>query len=105
MISAFSSSRHRNFKNRRSPLAADFLGPACGYGLSTDPFLVEKVRDIVGLYPNPPNNADAKTCRDAEGSISRARLGVWLVEGGIKRPWDFRRGRRRGVANGDAEVD
>jgi len=27
------------------------------FKLSTDPFFVEKVRDIVGLYPNPPDNA------------------------------------------------
>lgn len=28
-----------------------------GYKLSTDPFFVEKVRDIVDLYLNPPENA------------------------------------------------
>ena len=28
-----------------------------GYKLSTDPFFVEKVRDIVGLYLNPPDKA------------------------------------------------
>jgi putative transposase len=27
------------------------------FKLSTDPFLVEKVRDVVGLYLNPPENA------------------------------------------------
>ena len=27
------------------------------FKLSTDPFFVEKVRDIVGLYLNPPNQA------------------------------------------------
>jgi hypothetical protein len=27
------------------------------FKLSTDPFLVEKVRDIVGLYLNPPEHA------------------------------------------------
>jgi endonuclease YncB( thermonuclease family) len=37
---------------------------------------------------------DAKAYLDAEGRASRARLGVWQVEGGITRPWDFRRGRR-----------
>jgi hypothetical protein len=26
-------------------------------GLSNDPFLIEKVRDIVGLYLNPPDHA------------------------------------------------
>ena len=28
-----------------------------GYKLSTDSFFVEKIRDIVGLYLNPPENA------------------------------------------------
>ena len=28
-----------------------------GFKLSTDPFFVEKVRDIVGLYLNPPHHA------------------------------------------------
>jgi hypothetical protein len=37
---------------------------------------------------------DAKAYLDAEGRASRARLGVWQVEGGITRPWDFRQGRR-----------
>jgi endonuclease YncB( thermonuclease family) len=36
---------------------------------------------------------DAKAYLDAEGRASRARLGVWQVEGGITRPWDFRQGR------------
>ncbi len=40
----------------------------------------------------------------AEGRASRARLEVWQVEGGITRPWDFRRG-RRGIAHGKAKAD
>ncbi len=28
-----------------------------GFKLSTDPFFVEKLRDVVGLYLNPPDNA------------------------------------------------
>jgi endonuclease YncB( thermonuclease family) len=39
-------------------------------------------------------SCDAKAYLDAEGRASRARLGVWQVEGGITRPWDFRQGRR-----------
>ena len=27
------------------------------FKLSTDPFFIEKVRDVVGLYLNPPDNA------------------------------------------------
>ena len=37
---------------------------------------------------------------DAEHRASRRRYGVWQVEGGITRPWDFRR-QRRGVVPGD----
>lgn len=37
---------------------------------------------------------DAKEYLDAEFRASRRRYGVWQVEGGITRPWDFRRGRR-----------
>ncbi|MEA5416473.1 thermonuclease family protein [Synechococcus sp. BA-132 BA5] len=36
---------------------------------------------------------DAKEYLDAEYRASRSRYGVWQVEGGITRPWDFRRGR------------
>ena len=36
---------------------------------------------------------DAKAYLDAEYRASRRRLGVWQVEGGITRPWDFRRRR------------
>jgi len=36
---------------------------------------------------------DAKAYLDAEFRASRRRLGVWQVEGGITRPWDFRRRR------------
>ena len=28
-----------------------------GFKLSTDPFFIEKLRDVVGLYLSPPNNA------------------------------------------------
>ena len=40
---------------------------------------------------------DAKAYLDAEFRASRRRLGVWQVEGGITRPWDFRR-RRSSIA-------
>ena len=33
------------------------------FKLSTDPFFVEKVRDIVGLYLNPPDHAVGPVCR------------------------------------------
>ena len=40
---------------------------------------------------------EAKKYLDAEYRASRHRYGVWQVEGGITRPWDFRRGRRNAV--------
>ena len=36
---------------------------------------------------------DVKAYLDAEYLASRRRLGVWQVDGGITRPWDFRRRR------------
>ena len=39
------------------------------------------------------NRCDAREYLDAEDRASRRRYGVWQVEGGITRPWDFRRGR------------
>jgi endonuclease YncB( thermonuclease family) len=40
------------------------------------------------------SGCDAKEYLDAEYRASRRRYGVWQLEGGITRPWDFRRGRR-----------
>jgi endonuclease YncB( thermonuclease family) len=40
------------------------------------------------------SGCNAKEFLDAEYRASRRRFGVWQVEGGITRPWDFRRGRR-----------
>jgi len=41
---------------------------------------------------------NAKEYLDAEYRASRHRYGVWQQEGGITRPWDFRRGRRGGAS-------
>jgi endonuclease YncB( thermonuclease family) len=38
------------------------------------------------------SGCDAKEYLDAEYRASRHRYGVWQQEGGITRPWDFRRG-------------
>jgi endonuclease YncB( thermonuclease family) len=43
------------------------------------------------------SGCDAKEYLDAEFRASRHRYGVWQVEGGITRPWDFRRGRSAAV--------
>ena len=37
---------------------------------------------------------DAREYLEAEDRASRRRYGLWQVEGGITRPWDFRRSRR-----------
>ena len=57
------------------------------FKLSNDPFFVEKVRDIVGLYLDPPENAmvlcvDEKTQAQAlEGSQQMLPMGLGYVEG------------------------
>ncbi|WP_254955157.1 MULTISPECIES: thermonuclease family protein [unclassified Cyanobium] len=43
------------------------------------------------------SGCDAKEYLDAEYRASRHRYGVWQQEGGITRPWDFRRARRSAV--------
>ena len=48
------------------------------FKLSSDPFFVEKVRDIVGLYLNPPENA-VVLCVDEKSGIQA--LGLGYVEG------------------------
>src|SRR5438309_8670884 len=57
------------------------------FKLSNDPFFVEKVRDIVGLYLNPPDNAlvlcvDEKSqCQALERTQPMLPLGLGYVEG------------------------
>jgi putative transposase len=57
------------------------------FKLSTDPFFVEKVRDIVGLYLDPPTNAivlcvDEKSqCQALERTQPALPLGLGYVEG------------------------
>jgi len=57
------------------------------FKLSTDPFFVEKVHDIVGLYLNPPENAlvlcvDEKSqCQALERSQPMLPMGCGYVEG------------------------
>ncbi len=57
------------------------------FKLSTDPFFVEKVRDIVGLYLNPPNKA-LVLCVDEKSQVQALErtqpilpLGLGYVEG------------------------
>jgi putative transposase len=57
------------------------------FKLSTDPFFVEKLRDVVGLYLNPPDNAvvlsvDEKSqCQALERTQPMLPLGLGYVEG------------------------
>jgi len=57
------------------------------FKLSTDPFFVEKVRDVVGLYLNPPENAlvlcvDEKSqCQALERTQPTLPLGFGYAEG------------------------
>jgi putative transposase len=60
---------------------------ACHFQLSNDPFFVEKVRDIVGLYLNPPDKA-LVLCVDEKSQIQALErsqpmlpLGLGYVEG------------------------
>ena len=57
------------------------------FKLSTDPFFVEKVRDIVGLYLNPPDNA-LVLCVDEKSQVQALErtqpvlpMGLGYVEG------------------------
>ena len=58
-----------------------------GFKLSTDPFFVEKLHDVVGLYLNPPDNAivisvDEKSqCQALERTQPMLPLGFGYVEG------------------------
>jgi hypothetical protein len=49
------------------------------------------------VYRHYLSGCDAKEYVDAEFRASRRRYGIWQVEGGITRPWDFRRGRSAAV--------
>jgi len=51
----------------------------------------------VFAYRQYLSGCNAKEYLDAEYRASRRRYGVWQVEGGITRPWDFRRARRSAV--------
>jgi endonuclease YncB( thermonuclease family) len=49
------------------------------------------------VYRQYLSGCDAKEYLDAEFRASRRRYGVWKVEGGITRPWEFRKGRSAAV--------
>jgi endonuclease YncB( thermonuclease family) len=49
------------------------------------------------VYRQYLSGCNAKEYLDAEYRASRRRYGAWQVEGGMTRPWDFRRGRSAAV--------
>jgi len=48
-------------------------------------------------YRQDLSDCDAREYLDAEYRASRRRYGVWQVEGGIIRPWEFRKSSRAAV--------
>jgi endonuclease YncB( thermonuclease family) len=52
------------------------------------------------VYRQYLGGCDAKEYLDAEFRASRHRYGIWQVDGGITRPWDFRKGHRTSCARG-----
>lgn len=77
-LQTFSLQPHRQKSHR--------YAEAFGYKLSIDPFFVETVRDIVGLYLNPPDKAmvlcvDGKTQIQAMDSTQKhAKVRAWLAQ-------------------------
>ena len=83
------------------------------FKLSTDPFFVEKVRDIVGLYLNPPDKAMV-LCVDEKSQIQALDrtqpllpMGLGYVEGSDSRlhpPWHHHPICRAGHCNGSSTL-
>ena len=68
------------------------------YGISGININLAEVEDGQGFaYHQYLSRCNGREYLDAEYRASRRRYGVWKVEGGITRPWDFRRGRRSAV--------
>lgn len=87
------SGRRREPTGSRNPLCTVFRTFAVrphrskSFKLSTDPFFVEKVRDIIGLYLNPPDHAIVLAV-DEKSQIQALRrtqpvmpMGLGYVEG------------------------
>ena len=86
------------------------------FKLSNDPFFVEKVRDIVGLYLDPPTDAlvlcvDEKSqCQALERTQPALPMGLGYLQGGLHPrlppPWNHHPvcGSRRGQRQGDGPM-
>ena len=57
--------------------------------------VAEVLRDGQNVNVQMLRQCDAATYLGAERAAEIDRVGVWTVPGGIIRPWDFRRQRRR----------
>ncbi len=66
--------------------------PEAGSGINVNLVMVEDGQAFA--YRQYLNRCDAREYLDADDRASRRRYGVWQVEGGITRPWDFRRTRK-----------
>ncbi len=74
--------------DRHGRLVAEVIGDI-NYNLA----LVEDGQAFV--YPRHVHQCDEREFRAAEFRASRHRHGIWQEPGGITRPWDHRRDRRR----------
>jgi endonuclease YncB( thermonuclease family) len=83
---------------RIQPHTTDRYGRTVAEVISDININLVMVEDGQGFaYRSYFSGCDAKEYLDAEFRASRHRYGVWQVEGGITRPWDFRRGRTAAV--------
>ena len=87
---ALGERRERHLQEQRTPVFALVRAATASdrtFKLSTDAFFVEKLRDVVGLYLNPPDNAlvvcvDEKSqCQALERTQPMLPMGFGYVEG------------------------
>jgi endonuclease YncB( thermonuclease family) len=57
------------------------------------------------VYRQYLDQCDSWEYLQAEERASRRRLGIWQMDGGITRPWDFRRSRRSSRSRSDSTPD
>ena len=65
-----------------------------GFRLSTDPLFVDKVRDIVGLYLDPPDKA-VVLCVDEKSQVQALERSQPVIPGGLGEPERASHGYRR----------
>jgi hypothetical protein len=97
----------RNYLRQRLPVGREVsldIKTTDRYGRSVAEVILKininlaMVEDGQGFaYRQYLSGCNAKEYLDAEYRASRRRYGVWQVEGGITRPWDFRKGHSSAV--------